>query len=84
MRDHAGYMRSRAAGQAIARDFDTGAEDADPPADIHASTCERLEYIAAMIAELRDMAGAVPQSSLPAILDSALAETRIQLTRSGK
>lgn len=84
MGDQAGYRRSRGASQSFTRDFDIGAEEGPRSAAECASASERLEYLADMIAELRDMARAVPQSSLPAILDSALAETRIQINRSAK
>ena len=44
---------------------------------------ERLEYLANMIAELRDMAQDLTQSPLPAILDAALIEARLCKVRRG-
>lgn len=84
MADHAAYIRSADADQTIAQDLDTvGADAAQSAADL-GSVSARLEYLASMIAELRDMACVVPQSSLPAILDSALIEAQIQLRRYAK
>ena len=59
----------------------------DPPVGpaVHgAITSELLQYLAAMIAELHEMAKAVPQSSLQSILDSAITETQFQLARCAK
>ena len=49
------------------------------PAASGATRREKLAYLEAMIFELRELARAVPQSSLQSILDSALTETQIQL-----
>jgi hypothetical protein len=39
---------------------------------------DRLDYIADMIEQIRDMSSGMPHSSLPAILDAALIEARLQ------
>lgn len=84
MGDQAERIRSTDTDQTIAEHFDAAVADAGQPAADCASTSERLEYLAAMIASLHDLARAVPQSSLPSILDSALTEARFQLIRCAK
>ncbi len=68
----------------IAEEFGTTVANSAQSTACCASTSERLEYLAAMVVGLRRVAGAVPESSLPAILDSARAEVGIQLIRCTK
>ena len=73
------------------RSTKSGAENREPVPDEsdedglsaapQAGDLDRLEYLTDMIAELRDMAQDLSQSSLPAILDSALIEARIYRAR---
>lgn len=84
MSRYAVNVRSTDTDPTVAEDFDTTVADSAQPAAGCASTSERLEYLAAMIVGLRDVAGAVPQSSLLAILDSALTEVRVQVIRCPK
>jgi hypothetical protein len=47
------------------------------------ANAERLDYIADMITQIRDLSSGMGSSSLPRILDAALLEARLQQAREG-
>lgn len=74
-------LRSRKAEAANREPASEDSDDGGPYSAPQAVDLDKLEYLTDMIAELRDMAQELSQSSLPAILDSALIEARIYRTR---